>query len=272
MYLFLGGDKRILETYNMLKTTDKCEIFGFQNNENTDEILQKISIADVIILPVPYTRDNKFIFAPYSDTKIRISDISDNKKNSAIVFYGTTDRSEFKNGINILDIPEYKTNNAFLTSEILIDLITGQFNCDLKSNILITGYGKIAKNLIKKLSPTAKKIYVAVRNRNIFEEIKNSGCIPADISELNKFHCKINIIINTVPYNCFSSSFFEKFKNVKYFDIASYPHGTSIEIFNDASKQLLLGLPGKYRPFDEALFIHKIIKDKVGGDVVCSKD
>ena len=175
MYLFLGGDKRILETYNILKTTEKCEIFGFQNNENTTEILQKISIADVIILPVPYTRDNKFVFAPYSDTKIRISDISDHKKKDALVFFGAADKSAIENGINILDIPEYKTNNAFLTSESLIELIEGQFNCDLRSNILITGYGKIAKNLIQRLLPTAKKIYVAVRNTDMFAVIKDTG-------------------------------------------------------------------------------------------------
>ena len=272
MFLFLGGDNRILETYNILNKTEQCEIIGFDNSADTVFVTEKIKNADVIILPVPYTRDNCYIYTPFSDIKIKISDVLDNRKKDVPIIYGAADGSILDNGINILDIDEYKINNAFLTSEILLELIEVHYKCDLRSNILVTGYGKIAKNLIKNLLHTAKKIYIAVRNKELFDEIKKQGCIPFDITDINNFGHAVDIVINTVPCIYFKNKFFDKFSNIKYFDIASYPHGASQDILKTENKHLLLGLPGKYKPFDEALLIHKIIKDRLGGEAACSKD
>ena len=66
-YLLVGGDKRQEYLYNLLLRKNKrVEKIFINDNYDIDENLNKISKADIIVLPIPSSADGTIVGGGYS--------------------------------------------------------------------------------------------------------------------------------------------------------------------------------------------------------------
>ena len=157
---------------------------------------------------------------------------------------------------NVIDYSldeEFLQKNAFLTAEAAISYLHSITNETLSGKqILVTGYGRIAKELCRLLKAIGACVFVYARREEIREKIIKNGYAAVTLDK-----CKIcDIIVNTVPSVILSNRLINSIPNEAYLvDLASMPYG-----FETMERvHLGSGLPGKFLPASAA----KIVFDTV---------
>ncbi|MBE6760954.1 MAG: hypothetical protein E7551_01545 [Ruminococcaceae bacterium] len=269
-YLLVGGDTRQKHLYKSLlnKNIKVDSIFLFDEN-NLSEDLEKISNANVIILPIPSTADGTTLFAPLIESKIELAAIIERISKNTILFIGGDNNifitSKAKKVINVLSDEVMTLKNAMATAEATLAIIIDNTEHTIfGSNILITGYGRIGKILTDYLIALKANVTVCARSKIARTSAELSGANTIGFDRLKDSLNKYKIIINTVPMLIFKQ---EELKNIKsdtlIIDLASKPGGID---FNAAKYMGLktihaLSLPGKYSPQTAAEFIENAINN-----------
>lgn len=269
-YTFIGGDDRIFETYMLIKEHFSSNILCFEKKlpqngyASINEICKIVAESDVVVLPIPYTRDGENVTAVYSDVKIPVACIVNNIKSTSKLYYGGTASLKKLPGINILEDERYIENNAALTAESFIKVVHEKYGIKLNnSSVIITGFGHVAKALLKVLKKYDCQITMAVRNPFVIKEIRDLGIDVVLLNELSLHISDKNIIVNTVPANIFSTDILRQIRPTSFlFDLASSPCGLDHTKINSPNIVQELGLPGKYAPDKEAAMIHSLITGK----------
>lgn len=190
----IGNDNRQISlAKRMNKKHDTIFLCG---NEDIKIVKSILKISDLIIFPLPFTRDNKTINNTQLDISETLSVIPEHTK----VFAGMIDKN-FKN-LNIFDYnedKEFTLKNSFYTAESAVALAIQNTPFSLSdANILILGNGRIGKFLSKLLVEFDADITVSARREKDFEYIKNNGLKhihTEEICDLSSF----NVIFNTIP-------------------------------------------------------------------------
>lgn len=267
-FFIIGGDFRnFILAQSLAKDGNKVSIYGFEKlKENFDEKidlikeanLDKIKNSDIIIGPIPFSRDDVTINMTYSDKKISISEIEDLLKNKA-VFVGNINNKlkedwESKN-IKVIDImqkEEFVVLNVIPTVEATIEIIlkNNQNKIINGMEFLIMGFGRIGKVLAHKLQGLVKNCTCLVTNevekawtiaygyKNVdLNYIKNK---PSNLS-------KYDIIINTIPQILLKEELRNVNKETLLIDLASKPYGIDRDIVKRENLNFIeaLGLPRK---------------------------
>ena len=269
IYLIAGGDIRMAKTYQLLKKQGEqaylawCEHLCREAITDACEVLDIVKRATHLVLPIPYTRDAEFLFTPASDQKIELAALLEVLQQEAKLFYGGTKTLPALPGIDLLADAEYQAGNAYLTARAIADLLEQTYHVDTAhSKLLITGYGKIAKNLRSLLAPGAQQITFAVRNPDVLAHLKNEQQECILLSQLDDWIGRFDCIINTVPAHIFSYERLCALRNgCPLIDIASTPFGFDHNAKRPDSKLIFseLSLPGRFYPDEEAENIYRII-------------
>lgn len=267
-YLIIGGDRRQEYLFNILKSKNKNvnRIF-FDDSENISEEIEKINNSNIIILPIPTTKDGKTLNAPFFKKAIPLKLINDNISNNSILFTGGESgiikKSKAKKTINLLADESLTLKNAMATAEATLAIIIKNTSKTIfKSKILITGYGRIGKILTDYLIALKSNVTVCARRKTARIQAELSGANSLDFVNLIKELPKFNIIVNTIPTPIFKKEELSAItKETLIVDLASKPGGID---FNIASKLGLktiqaLSLPGIYSPETAAEFIEQAI-------------
>ena len=271
-YLLIGGDKRQEYLYNIFKNKNiKVEKIFLDNSENQSEAYKKISDSEVIILPIPLTKDGENLFAPNFDQKVALTSVIEKITENTIVFSGG-ENYKFKNlnakkFINLLNIESLTLNNAMATAEATLKIIIENTTKTIfGSKILVFGFGRIAKILTNYLESLKAKVTVCARKNSALTEAKLLG---ADVLKIDNFSQHINdfdTIINTIPFCILGAKELEKVnKNSLIIDLASKPGGVDFECAKKLRLNTVhaLALPGKYSPESAAEFIEQAIYDEI---------
>lgn len=265
-FLFIGGDQRQLYAAENIATKGhKVFYLGFGKKDN----FSYSDIYDCIILPAPFTKDNKSIYAPLSDREIHFSEL-ENFNTPALLIGGGFKNFTFPcKKIDLLLSDEYNILNATASAEGAICLaIQNTFHNIKGSNILICGYGKIGKCLSNALLGFGANIFIAARKEADRAYIKVNNFTPLNYNELISYANKFDIIFNTVPSLVINKEIINHLNNqCLILDLASMPGGTD---FSEAQKNGIkaihtLGLPGKYSPKSSGEILSGIIL-KLTGD------
>lgn len=267
-FFIIGGDFRnFILAQSLAKDGNKVSIYGFEKlkenfNEKIDLIkegnLDEIKNSDIIIGPIPFSRDDVTINMTYSDKKISISEIEDLLKNKA-VFVGNINNKlkedwESKN-IKVIDImqkEEFVVLNVIPTVEATIEIILKNNQNKIINGMecLIMGFGRIGKVLAHKLqglvenctclvtSEVEKAWTIAYGYKNVdLNYIKNK---PSNLS-------KYDIIINTIPQILLKEELRNVNKETLLIDLASKPYGIDRDIVKRENLNFIeaLGLPRK---------------------------
>lgn len=269
-YLLVGGDKRQEYLYNLLlKKQNKVEKIFLNDNHDINENINKISSADVIVLPIPSSTDGTTLFAPLYSERVSLNLIIEEINKNAILFTGGENgiftSCKAKRIVNLLADEAMTLKNAMATAEAALEIIINNTNHTIfKSNILVIGYGRIAKILTEYLLALKAKVQVCARKETARAEAELSGAEAFGFDKLIERLDSFDIIINTVPAPILME---KELKNVNksalIVDLASKPGGVDFNIADFLKIKTIhaLSLPGKYSPKTAAEFIQTAINN-----------
>ena len=258
---FIGGDKRnyyLAKFYNKQKSVYTCYLGD--NKLNLDECINK---SKYIVLPIPFTKDDKYIYTPLVDEKVSVDYIIDKLKDKTIICGGIKEgyvNILSRNRNTIIDIMKNDyvvIQNTIPTAEGIIKIIIENTPFTIDScNIAVIGFGRVGKRTCKLLDAL---------NANIFcydikkEEVANIRLCSYNV--LRNICDKIdqmNIIINTVPKLILTRDVLKNVqKSTLVIDVASNPGGVAYEYAKRNSIQVIhaLGIPGIVAPKTSAMYI-----------------
>ena len=271
----LGGDLRYKFLYEMLKK-ENYNVFSYRNKhidkdvsfENLDDFLNKI---DVLITPIPFTKDNKTVFNIDIETieiDTLINKIIDFKINS---FFGGLLPKELiekleENNIKTLDF--LKDNsiailNAIPTAEGAIQTAMEQsFKTIFNSKCLVLGYGRCGKILANMLKGIGANVDVSYRKDEDCSYIKAYGLNPVNLYKVKNSIEKYDFIFNTIPFEILNKDLLENVnKDVIIIDLASAPGGVDYNYAREININAIYcpSLPGRVAPYSAS----QILKDKI---------
>ena len=239
--------------FDILSKKYECSSYGLFDNDFGD-----IKNADVIILPIPSTRDGENINAPLTRIKLPLDILKDAKRGALILTAGYDANRYPQTDYAALD--EFCINNAISTAEGAIAAAVENTDTTLfSSKVLITGYGRVGKVLLSRLQSFGADITVSARRESHFAEL-DSMCIKhINSKEIAKTADSFDIIFNTLDLDIFGG---EVPKAPVIFDLST--KGCAKGEHKNYIK--LPGIPGKTAPLSAgriiATTIEKIISQK----------
>ena len=277
-FLVVGGDLRNVELVKLLKEDGK-EVFSYGMNEK--ESFEKIPRnIDIVVGPIPFSRDGKTINSTFSENKIWIEDFLEKIKEKILIAGNISSdviKKVEKYNIKVIDIMKSEklaVLNTIATAEGTIELMIA--NTDeiiFDSNILILGFGRVAKTLAQRLKGMSKYITCASIKSEELAWIDALGYEKIDLDDLSKSQDLLkslanyyDVIINTIPCMILDA---EKLQYIKkdtlLIDLASNPGGIDESFAKNHNLKLIhaLGLPGKVAPNSSAKFIKEVIYETI---------
>lgn len=205
----------------MVYAAEYLEKHGFKYMKSIDE-------CDFVLLPVPVKKE-------MLDTL-----------NGKFAFYG---KGDYKNGFDYMKYETYVLKNAFLTAEGAVACLEENTDYSLiGKNILIIGYGRIAKALRKILCSYGSNITVCSRSAVSGAQAEFDGVEHISFSELKK-KSNFDIVINTVPHIVLTKDELTALKKgVLILDLASFPGGVDTLVAKSLGIKLIngRGMPSVY--------------------------
>ncbi len=162
---------------------------------NSSNLPSKLSY-DVVVLPIPSVKNG---YINLDGTPLTIDDIvSRTEKNTLIIGCNVgTEQSEI---IDLNARDDFAYLNAIPTAEGAISIAICESDKSLfYSDILIVGFGRVAKILADRLRPLCKKITIAARSLKDLSCAKALGYDTISIKNLETEAKKYDIIFQTVP-------------------------------------------------------------------------
>ncbi len=191
----IGGDtrlktaKRILEKQNFF--VDSIGLYP--------EDKGNIELSDILLFPVPTTKDGVTVYAPETDKKIYLDEIAEKSQNQLMLCCNY--KFENKNCIDYNTLDSYALLNAVPTAEGAIKSAIENTDFTLwKSKILVIGYGRVGKVLADRLKSLGAKVFVSARNPKDFALLDALGFNYINTESLNKAFLDYDIIFNTVDF------------------------------------------------------------------------
>ena len=257
----IGGDERQIAMAKSISNDGyNVYISGFEkyNDISSNNLDYTILKSECIILPLPVTKDNITINAPFSDTNIILNDGLAKKMKNKKVFCGMSSKlyktSDVWKSVDIYDYynrEDYAIKNAVPTAEGAIAIAMSEYSGTINgSRCLITGFGRIGKVLAGMLKGLGACVTVSARKQSDLAWIEILGYNPIKTSNIYKTN-GYDLIFNTIPYMIFDSHTLAlSATDSIVIDLASLPGGVD---FNAARRLGIkaiqaLSLPGKVAP------------------------
>ncbi len=258
---FYNGDLRSVYMANGLSKRFTVHTYNIEDNKlnncntvNTPEELFRKS--DVIIPPVS-------LFINNDEAVENFCKLITNRN---LVFGGCFPEKLItyfnENGIKYCDYmnnEDFVLYNTISTAEGVLAIAISETDINLnESNVLVIGYGRCAKTLIRKLQNISKSVCVTARKESDIFVAKLNGFDGFLLSDMQGRIGKYNIIINTVPAMVLKRDILcQVTSDTLIIDIASKPGGVDFDYCNKHNIKAIhaLSLPGKYAPRSTARFL-----------------
>ena len=283
-FTVIGGDLRISTLAKLLaEDGNNVFVYGMENanfiEENTKIIKCKsveeaVKSSNIIIGSIPFSKSKNEMYAIFSEEHIQIDELikGDNSKKIFIAGSISEDSKEIleKNYMEVVDIMEYEQLailNTIATAEGAIEVAIKNTDTILHGkNVLILGFGRVAKIVAKKFQGLSANITCAARKPSDFAWITALGYNLIDINTIETEFWDFDIVINTVPKIIVDKDRMKFMKkNVLLIDLASEPGGFDKNDAKTLDLKLIcaLALPGKIAPVTSAEFLKQTIYDNI---------
>ncbi len=192
--LLIGGDRRMRAAeQTFINNSFTVSSMGLYEGDSGD-----ISIADIIVFPVPATRDGKTVFCPLTDRKIGL-DIITGSKPTAEIYSGGSIESYGRKFVNLLELDDFAILNAVPTAEGAIAAAISRTPYTLwNAKILVIGMGRVARVLIERLLGFRSRLTVSCRSVKDTAYLNASGIYAFHTNKLCEKAKYFDIIFNTV--------------------------------------------------------------------------
>lgn len=262
----IGGDKRQLSAGRMIMSEGyTVNLSCFEDLENLLTDFSNVMsfnecalCSDVIILPLPLTKDGVTLNTPFCKKRIQLNDDFAKMFRGKKVFCPIKEKliktSHFWKDAEVyefLNREEMQVCNAVPTAEGAIEIAMHEYEGTVNSSkCLITGYGRIGKVLADMLAGLGAKVYVSARSKEALEWIRLKGYTPIEHKNLIN-SSEFDIIFNTVPAKIIDSHIMAKIAtNALIIDLSSLPGGVDFDSAKRMGIKVIhaLSLPGKVAP------------------------
>ena len=257
--LIIGGDKRLKSTKKQL---DK-ENFLIDTLALYPDDDGKIEDADIIVLPVPTTKDGQTVFAPLSDKKIYLEDVKTKVQNQLILCCNY--KFEGKNFIDYNTLDSFALLNAVPTAEGAIALAINETPYTLwKNNVLVIGFGRVGKILADRLKGMNANVTVSARKPQDFATLSALGYNYINTQKLCDIYLDFNVIFNTVDAEVLTKNALENCPADLIIDLSTkggfdlnYAKALGIKAFKPG------GIPGVIAPETAGVILAKTVCDLI---------
>ena len=284
-FAIIGGDSRqAVVAKKLLSLGHTVRIFGLDASiggisgaEIVSSLEKAVIGCDVILLPLPVTRDNitlNFI-SPNENKTVLLTDIpkaSANKSESLVLGGMIPDKmtnDALLHGVEIVDyyaVDSLQKKNALPSAEGALMVAMQNTDKNIEGmKVLIGGYGRIAKILAEKLKVLGADVTVTARRDEVLCEIAMSGYNAVntkDIMTLSREFHSCDVVFNTAPAMIFTKQVIENGKGKPlYIEIASSPGGIDTCAARESGIRIIYAhsLPGKYAPLSAGEYIFETV-------------
>lgn len=166
--------------------------------------------------------------------------------------------------IDLLESENFILENAKVTAESSIIPLINQTERRIENEkILVLGYGRIAKHLLKILKGFNPLLRCFARKEKYKEEMEKENIEYVYYKDIEEKLLDTTVVVNTVPENIVTKEMLKilENKNILYIELASKPYGIDINnlTYYDINFLLLNALPSKVMAKDAANLIKKEI-------------
>lgn len=261
----LAGDTRQL--YAAKRLAEKgysVSVFGFELNDKADTFPKAVSLEaalrnDIILLPLPVSKNNRTLNASFSENEIPLKSITDSLPHGKHVLLGMGSDSFVREllgtGAEIYDYfkrEELTIKNALLTAEGIVGIILDKLPVTVYGlKAAVTGYGRVGFFTCRILKAMGAEVTVFARSAVQRTKAETAGLNSADIKELNKKIKDFDCVINTVPSRVINAAAVESSApDCLFIETASAPYGIDFNACADKKRALVkaFSLPGKTSP------------------------
>lgn len=275
--LVAGGDLRQIYLAKELARSNKVYIFGFDKNMihgedlvYVDSLISLSERADYVVLPLPASSDGVMVHTPLYKHSVSLENLISVMKEDSIVFGGKVSKMTRKvfqsrsiSVIDYLEREEMSVMNAVPTAEGAVQIAMEELPTTIfGQKVLVTGFGRISKVLVKILNGLSTRTDVAARRYSDLAWAEIYGCNVKNIYELENYVSEYDLIFNTVPAKIFDDNVLLKLKkDCIIIDLASKPGGVNLDKAIDLGIKTIwaLSLPGKVAPVTSGEIIAKTI-------------
>lgn len=259
-FLILGGDNRSLYLGEYLENQGfKVCYYAFNHTECYSTLAEAVNSSDVIILPLPFTKDRLTLNTPLFDEKVLISDILPLLSSKKIVFGGQLPKSfceelESKecSYCDYFLLDELAIYNAVPTAEGVVQVLIEELPITIHGmKCAVIGYGRVGKILADTLYSLGAEVTVFARKQKDFAQIYASSMKYEHVDSLSTQDNSFDAMINTVPVKLLGTAQLSRLNgDCLLVEVASAPFGIDFQSAKErAIKVVKAGsLPGKVAP------------------------
>ncbi len=247
-FLVLGGDLRSIKLAEILvKDNNKVYSYGLEKSDDIQEnaridkmsnLNDAIDKADIIVAPIPFTSNGDSLNSPFSNEEIKINQLLKSNKNKLIFAGGINNNmkeeldKKYLKVIDILKREELAILNTIATAEGTIKIAIENTDKILQgANVLILGFGRVAKIVANKFSLLSTNVTCAARKISDLAWINAYGYNSLNINDMLYDLKDFDIIINTVPQVLIREKELKHMNpDVVLIDLASNPGGVDSKI------------------------------------------
>lgn len=262
---FIGGDQREYFLIEELHR-QKYQLFGYGELAGhlpltpINDIETLIKQSDIIIGPMAGTDKEGWLQAAFPGGKLQLNQqFFSFFNNKQLLLIGMLPQTIFelgkKQGVNIIKtgaLAEIAILNAIPTAEGAIKIaIANTDHCLFQAQIIVLGFGNVAKALSRRLKALGAIVSVVCRGEANQARAIEMGLLGIDIAKLKTVLASADLIFNTIPHQVLTATELKACSpKAVLIDLASDPGGIDE---NSAAKYGLkliraLGLPGKTAP------------------------
>lgn len=222
----------------------------------------KIEDADVVLLPVPTTRDKESIYCPQTNKIIPLDYIKQANKNALILSCGYTFKN--LNCIDYLNLDSFCLANAVPTAEgAIAKAICDTPFCLWNARVLVIGCGRVARVLADRLGALKCDLTVSARKSSDFALLDTLGIKHIHTNDVQKNTHRFDIIFNTIDVQIFDE--LDALENCYLYDLSTKgcldfqkAKESNIKAFK------LPGIPGKIAPVTAGIIIAQTVNQTIG--------
>lgn len=252
----IGGDNRLKILKNYLEKEGYfVDTLGLFEDDSGD-----ITTSQIIILPVPTTKDKKTVFCPLTNRKILLGDIAESLKNEQLVLCCNY-MFENKKCVDYGSLDSYALLNAVPTAEGAIKLAIENTPYTLwQSKVLVIGFGRVGKILSDRLKSLGADVTVSCRKPSDSAMCETLGYKTVHTGNLNKEPLCYDIIFNTVDVKVIDDTTFKNCGCDLIIDLSS-KGGFSLDAANEYRVKAIKapGLPALIAPVTAAEILNRTV-------------
>ena len=256
----IGGDIRLKTVKNSLENAGfLVDTLGLFDGDMGD-----IITSDVLVLPVPTTKDGVNVFAPITNQKIPLEFIEKNSIDSQLILCCNY-LFEKRRCIDYNVLDSYALLNAVPTAEGAIKLAIENTPFTLwGAKTLVIGYGRVGKILANRLNAMGCNVTVSARKPADFGLLSALGINHVHTNAVNEKLNNFDIVFNTVDVKVIEDEAL-KHSNCHLFIDLSSKGGFDLETAKNNNIKAINapGLPGKIAPQTAGEILAKTVIDLI---------